>query len=168
MRFKRWKLRHRGIVELKWDHVSEIMTVPVYAIPGGLLLPWIEESGPAVTAPKDIKRSVSVPYTRFTVDCELSKFAGTGRSGSESFSALNDEAGGCYRMRCGIDLYTRRNRSDFHMIDEIWAYRKYDYFGYRIAPDDIVVDIVVNIGHSRSRRQRSAAHRVYFVRTISR
>jgi FkbM family methyltransferase len=32
------------------------------------------------------------------------------------------------------------------MIDEIWGYRKYDYFGYRVHPDDIVVDIGGNIG----------------------
>jgi FkbM family methyltransferase len=32
------------------------------------------------------------------------------------------------------------------MIDEIWAYRKYDYFGYRVNPGDIVVDIGANIG----------------------
>jgi FkbM family methyltransferase len=32
------------------------------------------------------------------------------------------------------------------MIDEIWAFRKYDYFGYRVAPDDVVVDIGANIG----------------------
>jgi FkbM family methyltransferase len=49
-------------------------------------------------------------------------------------------------MRCGINLYTRRNGSDYHMIDEIWAYRKYDYFGYRVAPGEIVVDIGANIG----------------------
>jgi len=36
----------------------------------------------------------------------------------EYFSGLSDGSGGCYRMRCGIDLYTRRNRSDFHMTDE--------------------------------------------------
>ena len=64
----------------------------------------------------------------------------------EYFSALSDGSDGCYRMRCGIDLYTRRNHSDFHMIDKIWAYRKYDYFGYRVAPGDIVVDIGANIG----------------------
>ena len=64
----------------------------------------------------------------------------------EYFSGLDDGSGGCYRMRCGIDLYTRHNRSDFHMIDEIWAYRKYDYFGYRVAAGDVVVDIGANIG----------------------
>jgi len=64
----------------------------------------------------------------------------------EYFSGSNDGSGSCYRMRCGIDLHTRRNRSDFHMIDEIWAYRKYDYFGYQVAPGDIVVDIGANIG----------------------
>jgi FkbM family methyltransferase len=32
------------------------------------------------------------------------------------------------------------------MIDEIWAFRKYDYFGYRVAPGDVVVDIGANIG----------------------
>ena len=36
--------------------------------------------------------------------------------------------------------------ADFHMIDEIWGYRKYDYFGYRVQPGDIVVDIGGNIG----------------------
>ena len=64
----------------------------------------------------------------------------------EYFSGLNDGLDDCYRMRCGIDLYTRHNRSDFHMIDEIWAYRKYDYFGYRVMPGDIVVDVGANIG----------------------
>ena len=42
----------------------------------------------------------------------------------EYFSAFNDGLGDCYRLRCGVSLYTRHNRSDFHMIDEIWAYRK--------------------------------------------
>jgi FkbM family methyltransferase len=32
------------------------------------------------------------------------------------------------------------------MIDEIWAYRKYDYFGYRVSSGDVVVDIGANIG----------------------
>jgi FkbM family methyltransferase len=32
------------------------------------------------------------------------------------------------------------------MIDEIWAFRKYDYFGYRVNPGDVVVDIGANIG----------------------
>jgi FkbM family methyltransferase len=32
------------------------------------------------------------------------------------------------------------------MIDEIWGYRKYDYFGYRVHPGDIVVDVGGNIG----------------------
>ncbi len=64
----------------------------------------------------------------------------------EYFNGLNDGSGGCYRMRCGIDLHTRHNRSDFHMIDEIWAYRQYDYFGYRVSAGDIVVDIGANIG----------------------
>jgi FkbM family methyltransferase len=32
------------------------------------------------------------------------------------------------------------------MIDEIWAYRKYDYFGYRVTAGDVVVDIGANIG----------------------
>jgi FkbM family methyltransferase len=64
----------------------------------------------------------------------------------EYLSAFHDGSGDCYRMRCGINLYTRRNRSDFHMIDEIWAYRKYDYFGYRVTPGEVVVDIGANIG----------------------
>jgi FkbM family methyltransferase len=64
----------------------------------------------------------------------------------EYFSELNDGSGDRYRLRCGISLYTRHNGSDFHMIDEIWAYRKYDYFGYRVAPGDVVVDIGANIG----------------------
>jgi hypothetical protein len=42
----------------------------------------------------------------------------------------------------------RRNRCDFHMIDEVWGYRKYDYFGYRVQPNDIVVDIGGTIGIS--------------------
>jgi hypothetical protein len=52
----------------------------------------------------------------------------------EYFSGINDGLSDCYRMRCGVSLYTRRNGSDFHMIDEIWAFRKYDYFGYRVNP----------------------------------
>ena len=64
----------------------------------------------------------------------------------EYFSGINDGLGDCYRMRCGVNLYTRRNRSDFHMIDEIWAFRKYDYFGYRVNPGDVVLDIGANIG----------------------
>jgi FkbM family methyltransferase len=64
----------------------------------------------------------------------------------EYFSGLDDGLGDCYRMRCGIDLYTRHNRSDFHMIDEIWGYRKYDYFGYRVTAGEVVVDIGANIG----------------------
>jgi FkbM family methyltransferase len=64
----------------------------------------------------------------------------------EYFVGLDDGSANCYRMRCGINLYTRHNGSDFHMIDEIWAYRKYDYFGYRVAAGDVVVDIGANIG----------------------
>lgn len=64
----------------------------------------------------------------------------------EYLCGLNDGKVDCYEMRCGITLYTRHNRSDFHMIDEIWAYRKYDYFGYRVAPGEIVVDVGANIG----------------------
>ena len=64
----------------------------------------------------------------------------------EYLARPNDGSDGRYRMRCGVTLYTRRNRSDMQMIDEIWAYRKYDYFGYRIAPDSTVVDIGANIG----------------------
>jgi len=64
----------------------------------------------------------------------------------EYFVGLNDGLVGRYRMRCGIDLYTRHNQSDFHMIDEIWAYRKYDYFGYRATAGEVVVDIGANIG----------------------
>jgi FkbM family methyltransferase len=64
----------------------------------------------------------------------------------EYFNGPNDGSSGCYRMRCGIELYTRHNGSDFHMIDEIWAYRKYDYHGYRVASGDVVVDIGANIG----------------------
>lgn len=51
-----------------------------------------------------------------------------------------------YRMRGGALLYTRRNGSDLHMIDEIWAFRKYDYFGYRVRPGEVVVDVGANIG----------------------
>jgi hypothetical protein len=40
------------------------------------------------------------------------------------FTSVNDGSAACYRMRCGTRLHTRRNRGDFHMIDEIWAYRK--------------------------------------------
>jgi hypothetical protein len=47
----------------------------------------------------------------------------------EYFTNPNDGRLDCYRMRCGTRLHTRRNRCDFHMIDEIWGYRKYDYFG---------------------------------------
>ena len=64
----------------------------------------------------------------------------------EYFSGASDGLNDCYRMRCGVKLHTRRNRSDFSMIDEIWAFRKYDYFGYRVAPDELVVDIGANIG----------------------
>lgn len=65
---------------------------------------------------------------------------------SEYFGGSRDGSSNSYRMRCGVVLSTRRNGSDFHMIDEIWAYRKYDYFGYRVSPDDVVVDIGANIG----------------------
>ncbi|HYW98084.1 MAG TPA: FkbM family methyltransferase [Candidatus Elarobacter sp.] len=64
----------------------------------------------------------------------------------EYFTNPNDGRLDCYRMRCGTRLHTRRNRCDFHMIDEIWGYRKYDYFGYRVQQGDIVVDIGGNIG----------------------
>jgi FkbM family methyltransferase len=64
----------------------------------------------------------------------------------EYLQDLNDGGMDSYQMRCGVNLYTRHNRSDFHMIDEIWAYRQYDYFGYRVAPGDVVVDIGANIG----------------------
>ena len=40
----------------------------------------------------------------------------------EYFSGSDDGSATSYRMRCGIDLNTRRNRSDVNMIDEIWAY----------------------------------------------
>jgi FkbM family methyltransferase len=52
----------------------------------------------------------------------------------------------CYRMRGGARLLTRRDGSDLHIIDEIWAFRKYDYFGCRVRPGDVVVDIGANIG----------------------
>jgi FkbM family methyltransferase len=64
----------------------------------------------------------------------------------EYFTGVNDGSAVCYQMRCGTRLHTRRNRGDFHMIDEIWGYRKYDYFGFRVHQDDIVVDIGGNIG----------------------
>jgi FkbM family methyltransferase len=64
----------------------------------------------------------------------------------EYFTNPNDGSADCYRMRCGTRLYTRRNRCDLTMIAEIWAYRKYDYFGYRVNRGDIVVDIGGNIG----------------------
>lgn len=64
----------------------------------------------------------------------------------EYFSRINDGSSNLYRMRCGARLCTRRNGSDFHMIDEIWAFRKYDYFGYQIKPGDVVVDVGANIG----------------------
>jgi FkbM family methyltransferase len=51
-----------------------------------------------------------------------------------------------YRMRNGVVLNTRRNRMDLHMIDEIWAFRKYDYFGFEVRPGDVVVDVGANIG----------------------
>ena len=44
------ELRHRGLGELMQDYVSEIVTVPTYAIPGGLLFPWIEERARSVRA----------------------------------------------------------------------------------------------------------------------
>jgi FkbM family methyltransferase len=65
---------------------------------------------------------------------------------NEYLSNPNDGLSDSYRLRCGVTLHTRHNQSDFHMIDEIWAYRKYDYFGYRVSPGDIVVDIGANIG----------------------
>jgi len=64
----------------------------------------------------------------------------------EYFSRVNDGLEECYRMRGGARLHTRRNGSDFHMIDEVWGFRKYDYFGYRVDPGDVVVDIGGNIG----------------------
>lgn len=64
----------------------------------------------------------------------------------EYFTGLSDGSSRCYAMRCGATLHTRRNRSDLHMIDEIWAYRKYDYFGYRVTPGSTVVDIGAHIG----------------------
>jgi FkbM family methyltransferase len=64
----------------------------------------------------------------------------------EFFNGANDGRDDYYAMRCGVKLHTRHNRSDFHMIDEIWAFRKYDYFGYRAATGDVVVDIGANIG----------------------
>jgi FkbM family methyltransferase len=35
---------------------------------------------------------------------------------------------------------------DLHMIDEIWAFRKYDYFGFKVERGSAVVDIGANIG----------------------
>jgi tRNA G37 N-methylase Trm5 len=32
------------------------------------------------------------------------------------------------------------------MLDEIWAFRKYDYFGHRVALGEVVVDIGAHIG----------------------
>ena len=64
----------------------------------------------------------------------------------EYFDHANDLHDDRYAMRNGAVLHTRRNQSDLHMIDEIWAFRKYDYFGFQVAPDDVVVDIGANIG----------------------
>jgi FkbM family methyltransferase len=64
----------------------------------------------------------------------------------EYFTGPNDGSDEFYRMRSGVTLHTRRNRSDFSHIDEIWAFRKYDEFGYRVAPGEVVVDIGGNIG----------------------
>jgi len=64
----------------------------------------------------------------------------------EYFSKANDQRARMYRFRNGAVLHTRRNRSDLHMIDEIWAFRKYEYFGFCVAPRDVVVDIGANIG----------------------
>jgi FkbM family methyltransferase len=64
----------------------------------------------------------------------------------EYFTGINDGQIDCYRLQGGARLYTRHNRSDFHMIDEIWAFRKYDAFGHRVKPGDVVVDIGANIG----------------------
>lgn len=64
----------------------------------------------------------------------------------EYLSRANDGRRQVYEMRCGLSLNTRRNRSDVHMLDEIWAFRKYDYFGYRVQPGDVVVDIGGHIG----------------------
>jgi FkbM family methyltransferase len=64
----------------------------------------------------------------------------------EYFGKPNDGSYDSYRLRCGVTLHTRRNRSDFSHIDEIWAFRKYDCFGYRVAPGEVVIDIGGNIG----------------------
>jgi FkbM family methyltransferase len=64
----------------------------------------------------------------------------------EYFGGINDGRPMRYRMRMGAVLNTRRNRSDLHMIDENWAFRKYEYFGYEVRPGDVVVDIGANIG----------------------
>lgn len=64
----------------------------------------------------------------------------------EYLTRANDGGAECYRMRSGARLHTRRNGSDFHMIDEIWGFRKYDYFDHRVRPGDVVVDIGGNIG----------------------
>ncbi len=64
----------------------------------------------------------------------------------EYFTHSYDQAEVCYRFRNGARLYTRRNRIDLHMIDEIWCFRKYDFFGFRVAPGDVVVDIGAQIG----------------------
>lgn len=64
----------------------------------------------------------------------------------EYFSGADDGRPESYRMRCGVTLHTRRNKSDLHMIDENWCFRKYEYFGYDVKPGDVVVDIGGNIG----------------------
>lgn len=64
----------------------------------------------------------------------------------EYITRPDDDRPARYRMRNGVVFNTRRNRMDLHMIDEIWAFRKYDYFGFKVAAGDTVVDVGANIG----------------------
>jgi FkbM family methyltransferase len=64
----------------------------------------------------------------------------------EYLAGSNDGAPARYRMRNGAVFNTRRNRMDIRIIDEIWAFRKYDYFGYKVTEGSVVVDVGANIG----------------------
>ena len=65
---------------------------------------------------------------------------------AEYATSADDGRERTYRMRSGAVFRTRRNRMDIRIIGEIFAFRKYDYFGFKVPVGADVVDVGANIG----------------------